>query len=125
MCRNAVCPMIELAKIPVYRVIFRLHIYIDRVVNAYPKRYYHTIGQRIIKTNLAVVETLYSIATSQGKPQQKHFKRMTRKIDQLKLYMRLSFEYRLLKVKQMTYIFREITNIEKQLYLWQQSQKLC
>ncbi|MCW0487121.1 four helix bundle protein [Riemerella anatipestifer] len=83
------------------------------------------IGQRIIKTNLAVVETLYSIATSQGKPQQKHFKRMTRKIDQLKLYMRLSFECRLLKVKQMTYIFREITNIEKQLYLWQQSQKLC
>lgn len=113
--------MIELANLPVYRVIFRLHLYLDRVVGAYPKKYYHIIGERIRKLNLALIEKLCDIASSKGRVQQKHFSSIKRKIEKLKIYMRLSFEYRLLKAKQMSYIFKEIVNIEKHLYLWQKS----
>ncbi|WP_018674925.1 four helix bundle protein [Riemerella columbina] len=115
--------MIELAKIPVYRLVFRFHIYLDRVVHTYPKKYYYMIGERIRKVNLALVEKIHAIASSKGKSQQKHFESLKKIIEKLKFYMRLSFEYQLLKEKQMIYIFSEIIRIEKQLYLWQEAGK--
>lgn len=107
--------------LPVYRAMFRLHLYIDRVLNNYPKKYYYTIGKTISKINIDIIVCLHKLATVQHREKTKLFRRIFKKINEFKFYLRLSFEYKILKTKQMTYIFKELINVEKQIYLWEKS----
>lgn len=111
--------MQNITNIPVYRDMYNIHLYIEKLLWCFPKKHYYTIGRWIRKLNLKAINKIYEAAvTSCIKKKNKLLGKAIKSLRDMKFYLTLSLDYKILSLKQCSYIFYHLEYINKQLVLW-------
>lgn len=86
-----------------YRSFYKLHLYIDQVLNCYPKKYYHPLGMKTRELNIHILVSLYHLAKATP-PSPETFQSLYQDIHTLEFYLRLGSTYQIVSEKQLSYI---------------------
>lgn len=96
----------------VYRELYKIHLYIDQMLHKYPKKYYYTLGVRTREYNIEILMQVYQWAL-QSNMEIKPISELLMKMEELKLYLKLANEYKIVSIKQLSYLFFKIESVKK------------
>lgn len=96
-----------------YREVYKLHLYIDKMIHKYPKKYYYTLGVKTRECNIEILLKLQkSMLANQYRIDTEDTTNILMKIEELKLYLKLANEYKIIPLAQISYLFFNIEGIK-------------
>lgn len=102
--------------LPIYRSAFRFHVYVNDLVDAFPKKYHYTLGARMRKNNIQLwVNIELALVEKEKEKKLKYFKKAQKRAFRSRIYFKLAQTYSLVSLKQISYVFFELNDVEKQM----------